>query len=473
MKGYSSPLVERYTSAEMIGIFSKEHKYRTWRDLWISLAKAQKRLGLEITDAQIAAMEKARDRIDFDKVAEHEKLTRHEVIAHIHHFGEVAPEAKGIIHLGATSAYVMDNTDLVQLREGLQLVLDWLVNVLDALRAAATEQREVPQVAYTHFQPAQITTVGKRIAMWMQDLVLDARELEAVYGEIRFLGSKGAVGTQASFMDLLHDDEKVRQLDEMVAKDFGFDASFRVTGQTYPRKIDARALGVLGSIAQSCHKAGSDLRLLQHLGEVSEPFGKAQVGSSAMPYKRNPMRAERMCSLSRLVLSLHPTAVMTASTQWLERSLDDSAAKRIAVPEAFFATDAILQIYLDIARGLQVSREAIGATIARHFPFIATERILVEAARLGGDRQALHERIRKHSLEAYEAVERGGKNDLLERLRNDEALSDAIRAKPDLLEPASYVGRAPEQVMEFIREEVEPLLKKNERCLGRRSGLRV
>jgi adenylosuccinate lyase len=471
---YVSPFAERYASVEMLDIFSKERKYRTWRDLWISLAKAEKKLGLEISDEQIRQMEQARDRIDFDKAAAWEKRLRHEVMAHIRHFGEVAPKAAGILHLGATSAFVMDNTDLIQMRDALRLIRRTLINVVEALARRARETRSIPQVAYTHFQPAQITTVGKRICLWLQDLVLDHEELMQVEEGLRFLGSKGAVGTQASFVDLFDGDEaRAARVDALVAKDFGFDRCYPVTGQTYSRKVDARVLAALSSIAQSAHKAGTDLRLLQHLGEMSEPFEEEQVGSSAMPYKRNPMRAERMCSLARVAMSHHATAAMTASTQWLERTLDDSAAKRIAVPEAFFAADAALHIWLDIARGLAVHRERIAANVAEHFPFIATERLLMEGVKAGGDRQELHEAIRRHALEAHEAMRGGRKNDLLERLRKVGKLGEAIRARPKVLDPSSYVGRAPAQVAEFLRDEVDPLLKKGKKWLGAKSGLRV
>ncbi len=471
---YTSPFAERYTSAEMLDIFSKERKYRLWRELWISLARAEQKLGLKISDEQIREMERARDKIDFDKVAEWEKRLRHEVMAHIKHFGEVAPKAAGILHLGATSAFVMDNTDLLQMRDGLRHVRKLLLNVIEALAKVARETRSIPQVAYTHFQPAQITTVGKRVSLWIQDLVLDFDELEHALGGLRFLGSKGAVGTQASFVDLFDgDDAKAKRVDELVAKDFGFDRCYAVTGQTYTRKVDARVLAALSSVAQSAHKAGTDLRLLQHLGELSEPFEEEQVGSSAMPYKRNPMRAERMCSLARVAMSLHSTAEMTAATQWLERTLDDSAAKRIAVPEAFFAIDAALGIYLNIARGLQIHRDQIAANVSRHFPFIATERLLMEAVKAGGSRQELHEVIRRHSLKAHEAVREGRENDLLQRLRSEGKLGEVIRAKPEVLNPAGYVGRAPAQVAEFLRAEVDPLLKKGKKWLGARSGLRV
>ncbi|HLG42040.1 MAG TPA: lyase family protein, partial [Planctomycetota bacterium] len=362
----------------MLDIFSKERKYRLWRDLWISLAKAEKKLGLKISDEQIREMESARDKLDFAKVAEWEKRLRHEVMAHIKHFGEVAPKAAGILHLGATSAFVMDNTDLLQMRDGLRHVRKLLLNVIGALAKVARETRSIPQVAYTHFQPAQITTVGKRVSLWIQDLVLDHDELEHVVGGLRFLGSKGAVGTQASFVDLFDgDDAKAKRVDELIAKDFGFDRCYAATGQTYTRKVDARVLAALSSVAQSAHKAGTDLRLLQHLGELSEPFEEEQVGSSAMPYKRNPMRAERMCSLARFAISLLDNFAHTAANQWLERTLDDSANRRLALAEMFLTCDAILNLYLDVAGGLVVHPEVVRANLERELPFLASEHLMM------------------------------------------------------------------------------------------------
>jgi adenylosuccinate lyase len=474
MKDYVSPLVERYASPEMSAIFSPDRRYRTWRRLWVALARAERKLGLKISAEQVRDLEAFRDTVDYARVADWEKRLRHDVMAHLKHYAELAKKAAPILHLGATSMYVVDNADLILMREALDRVILLLVNVIDALKKACLEHRRLAIVGYTHYQPAQLTTLGKRLSLWLSDLVVDLREAESVRGEIRFLGSRGAVGTQASYLELFDGDEsKARRLDELIAAEFGFEETFGVTGQTYSRKIDARTTGALASIAQSAHKAGMDLRLMQNLMEVAEPFGSDQVGSSAMPYKQNPMQAERMGSLARLVISLQANQAHTAATQWLERTLDDSAGKRIAIPEAFLATDGILNLYLSIVSGLQVRKQVIESNVRTHFPFIATENILMHAARSGGDRQALHEAIRAHSLKAWEEIVQGRENDLIERLKSVPALKRALEARPALLEVDRYVGRAPAQVEEFVRREVEPILKRYRKCLGVKPAVRV
>lgn len=474
MKTYVSPLVERYASEEMSYLFSADKRYRTWRALWIALAKAEKKLGLKITDAQIADMEKHRDEIDYARVADWEKRVRHDVMAHIKHFGEVATQAAPIIHLGATSMFVVDNADLIIMRDAVDRILRMLANVVDALRALCLKYKDVPVVGYTHYQPAQLTTLGKRLSLWLADLASDVAELENVRAQICFLGSKGAVGTQASYIELFDGDEsKVKKLDEMIAKEFGFADLFVVTGQTYSRKLDARVMSALGSIAISAHKAGTDLRLMQNLTEVAEPFGAEQVGSSAMPYKQNPMQAERMCSLSRLVLSMFQSMAQTAAVQWLERTLDDSAIKRIAVSEAFLAADGVLELYLNIARGLQVRSNVIEANVRKHFPFIATENIMMHAVRLGGNRQELHEAIRSHAVKAYEQIQQGRDNDLISRLKTVPALKKAMDDRPELLNVDGYIGRAPAQVDEFVRKDVAPIVKRYKKWLGLKPSVRV
>lgn len=464
---YTSPFAERYSSREMLYNFSPDKRYRTWRRLWIALADEERRLGLPITEDQVRELQAHADDIDYAAVRRYEEKLRHDVMAHIRAWGDQCPKARGIIHLGATSMYVVDNTDLILIRDAYAILERELVNVIAALAEFAERHADVPTVAFTHFQPAQFTTVGKRACLWIHDLLMDLDELSERRRSLRFLGVKGTTGTQASFLALFDgDEEKVRRLDQAVTKAMGFERSYTVTGQTYSRKVDAQAHAALAGIAMSAHKFANDLRLLQHLGEIQEPFEAEQVGSSAMAYKRNPMRSERMTSLARLVLTLYENAAFTAASQWFERTLDDSAGKRIALPEAFLAADAVLQLYLDLAPRLVVDRAAIAAHVERELPAIATENILMEAVKAGGDRQELHERIRRHTLE-------GKGSDLLERLKRDEAFRAVRDRLPDLLRPEQYVGRAPSQVREFLAEEVKPRLEAHREALGLRSEVRV
>jgi adenylosuccinate lyase len=464
---YTSPFAERYSSREMLYNFSPDKRYRTWRRLWIALAEEERRLGLPITEEQIRELREHAEDIDYAAVRRYEEKLRHDVMAHIRAWGDQCPKARGIVHLGATSMYVVDNTDLILIRDAYAILEREIVNVVAALAEFAERHADVPTVAFTHFQPAQFTTVGKRACLWIYDLLLDLDELAERRRSLRFLGVKGTTGTQASFLALFDGDEaKVRALDEAVTRAMGFERSYTATGQTYSRKVDAQAHAALAGIAMSAHKFANDLRLLQHLGEVQEPFESEQVGSSAMAYKRNPMRSERMTSLARLVVALYENAAFTAASQWFERTLDDSAGKRIALPEAFLAADAVLQLYLDLAPRLVVDRAAIAAHVERELPAIATENILMEAVKAGGDRQELHERIRRHTLE-------GKGKDLLDRLKKDEAFRAVRDRLPELLRPEQYVGRAPSQVREFLAEEVRPRLAARREMLGLRSEVRV
>jgi adenylosuccinate lyase len=457
---YADPFVERWQSREMAAIFSDDFKFRTWRRLWVALARAEQALGLPITDEQIAELEAHVDEINYDVADAKERELRHDVMAHIAAYGAQCPEAKGIIHLGATSVFVGDNTDLIQMREGLKLIRARLAQCMRILAGFADQHKALPALAFTHFQPAQPTTVGKRACLWLQDLVLDYREVDRRLDELPFRGVKGTTGTQASFLRLFDSDhKKVDQLDAMVAKAMGFSSSLPVTGQTYTRKIDTQVLAALAGIGESAHKMTNDVRLLCHLREVEEPFEKTQVGSSAMAYKRNPMRSERAASLSRYLMSLVANAQQTAATQWLERTLDDSANRRITIPHAFLAADAVLKLVANIADGLVVRPEVIRARLEAELPFIATEAVLMEAVKRGGDRQVLHARIREHSIKAAERIKAGKPSDLLERLARDKELFGLDRADLDrLMQPALHVGRAPEQVAQFLRETVEPLL---------------
>jgi adenylosuccinate lyase len=450
---YASPFAERYSSKEMLRLFSPDAKFRTWRRLWIALAEAQRALGLPITEAQIRELKRRADDVDYRAARRYEARLKHDVMAHIHAYGDQCPKARGILHLGATSAYVVDNTDLILLREAYDLVERELVAVIRVLSDFARRTAGLPTVAFTHFQPAQFTTVGKRACLWIQELLLDLDELAERRRSLRFLGAKGTTGTQASFLELFEGDErKVRELDRRVARAMGFERSYAVSGQTYSRKVDAQAQATLSGIAQSAHKFANDLRLLQHLRELMEPFGAHQVGSSAMAYKRNPMKCERMTSLARLVISLQTNAALTAASQWFERTLDDSAGKRIALPEAFLAVDAILRLYLEVASGLFVNEEAIAAHVRRELPDIASENLMMAAVKAGGDRQALHETIRRHKMSSQ-----GG--DLLERLKNDEAFR-SVRPRMDrLARPERYTGRSRSQTAEFLRDEVAPRLR--------------
>jgi adenylosuccinate lyase len=441
-------------------IFSPDHKFRTWRKLWIALAESEKDLGLPITDEQIEELKKFQDNINYDVAKREEKIVRHDVMAHVHAYGEQCPKAKGIIHLGATSCYVGDNTDLLIMREALILVRKRLLRVMDGLASFSDEYKAMPQLGFTHFQPAQLVTVGKRATLWLQDLLFDLEELNAVIESLRLLGCKGTTGTQASFLSLFQNDhQKVERLDEMIAEKMGFSKTYMVSGQTYSRKIDSRVLNVLSSIAQSAHKFSNDIRLLQHLKEIEEPFEKSQIGSSAMAYKRNPMRSERIASLARYVLADALNPAMTASEQWFERTLDDSANKRISVPEAFLSIDAILSIYKNIVTGLVVYPRVINKRIMDELPFMATENIMMEASKKGGDRQELHEKIRVHSMAAGAVVKvEGLPNDLLSRIAEDPSFGLDKDFLSKLLDPVLYIGRCPEQVTAFLEKEIYPVL---------------
>jgi adenylosuccinate lyase len=470
---YTSPLVERNASPEMARLFGAQYKFSTWRRLWLELARAQKSLGLKITDEQIEQMAAHLEDIDFEKAAEYEKKSRHDVMAHIHTFAERAPKAAGIIHLGATSCYVGDNADLLIMRQGLEILAGKVATVIDLLGRFAKEYQDMPTLGYTHFQPAQLTTVGKRATLWCYEFVIDLQEIEHRLAEMRFRGVKGTTGTQASFLALFDGDhEKVKKLDEAVAKAFGFEKTAPVTGQTYQRKVDTQVVNTLALVAQSAHKFCNDMRLLANLKEMEEPFEKSQVGSSAMAYKRNPMRCERTTALSRFVLSLASSPAMTASEQWFERTLDDSANRRVVIPEAFLAVDGILQILINVTGGLVVYPKVIAARVAAELPFMATENILMAAVRAGGNRQALHEKIREHSHAAAARVKQEGReNDLLERLKADDAFAEVDLDA--LLEAGRYVGRAPQQVDEFLAEYVEPIRKKYASQLLRNVELNV
>ena len=457
---YDNPLIARYASEEMSKLWSPQRKFSTWRKLWVALAEAEAELGLAVTAEQIAELKAHVDDIDFASAARHEKKLRHDVMAHVHAYGDVCPKARAIIHLGATSCYVTDNTDLLLIREGLTLVRNRLATVIDKLGTFAFETRDLACLGFTHFQPAQPTTVGKRACLWIFDLVQDLEEIEFRLAGLKARGVKGTTGTQASFLELFHGDHaKVRKLDELVSQKMGFADAYSVTGQTYSRKIDAQVLASLSGIAQSSHKAATDLRLLQHLKEIEEPFEAEQIGSSAMPYKRNPMRAERICGLARFVMSLEQSAASTLATQWLERTLDDSANRRLTLPQGFLATDAILILYQNIASGFVVYPQVIARHLRAELPFMASEGIMMAAVEKGGDRQSLHERIRQHSQAAALVVKQhGGENDLLERLKKDDAFTGVDFN--EALKPEKFVGRAPQQVDEFLRETVEPIRKR-------------
>ena len=457
---YQNPLVSRYASSEMVTLFSDDRKFKLWRKLWIALAEAQGELGLEISPNQLAELRSNLDQIDYEKIAAYERKLRHDVMAHVHGYADLCPTARPIIHLGATSCFVTDNADLILLREALGLARDRLVSVIDLLARFAEGHRDIACLGFTHMQPAQPTTVGKRACLWAYDLVLDLEELEHRIERLRFRSTKGTTGTQASFLSLFDGDhKKVEQLEKIVAQKMGFDSTYAVTGQTYPRKVDAQIIDVLGGIAASAHKAATDLRLLQHRKEIEEPFEKSQVGSSAMAYKRNPMRSERICALARFAMGLQTSASQTLATQWMERTLDDSAIRRLVLPQAFLAIDAILKLYQNVTEGLVVYPRVISKRLAEELPFMATEEILMEGVRRGGDRQVLHEKIRSHSQDAARVVkEQGGENDLLHRLSSDDSF-----AKIDfdsLLDASRFVGRAPEQVEAFIAEVIEPVRSK-------------
>ena len=459
---YESPLNSRYASREMQRLFSPDKKFQTWRKLWIALAETQKELGLSITREQIDELKAHADHINYEAASEAEARVRHDVMAHVHAYGLQCPKAKGIIHLGATSCYVGDNTDLMLMAQGLKLIRSRLVSVIRALAGFADTYKNLPTLGFTHFQPAQPVTVGKRASLWLHDLFLDLEDLDYVLGSLKFLGSKGTTGTQASFISLFGGDEnKVIELDRRIARKMGFSDVYPVSGQTYSRKIDSRVLSVLSGIAQSAHKFSNDLRLLQNLKEIEEPFEKNQIGSSAMAYKRNPMRSERMASLARYVITTAENPALTAATQWFERTLDDSANKRIAVPETFLATDAILLLYQNITSGLVVYPKVIESRLRAELPFMATENIMMEAVKKGGDRQDLHEKIRQHSQAAAQRVkEQGLDNDLLSRIAADPAFGLNLEDLDKLLDSQLYIGLAPRQVEHFLNEIIHPLLDK-------------
>ena len=457
---YISPFSTRYASDEMQYIFSDDNKFRTWRRLWIALAKAEQKQGLAITDEQIAELEAHKDDINYEDAIAREKLVRHDVMSHVYAYGLQCPKAKGIIHLGATSCYVGDNTDVIIMREGLQLVRKKVIGVLANLAKFADEYKTMPCLAYTHCQPAQLTTVGKRATLWMNELLMDLGEVEYRIENLRMLGSKGTTGTQASFMELFDGDEsKVKELEKRIADDFGFAGVVPVSGQTYSRKIDAQTLATLAGIAESASKFATDLRLLQHLKEVEEPFEKNQIGSSAMPYKRNPMRSERICALARYVITDSLNPAFTSATQWFERTLDDSANKRISVPEAFLAVDAILGIMINVVSGLVVYPKVIEAHVMNELPFMATENIMMDAVKRGGNRQELHERIREHSMAAGKRIkEEGLENDMVDRIAGDPMFGMTREQILEHLDPSAYIGRCPSQVDEFLSECVRPAI---------------
>ncbi len=465
---YTSPLSERYASKEMQYIFSPDKKFRTWRKLWIALAETEKELGLDITDEQIEELKAHADDINYDVAKEREKVVRHDVMSHVYAYGKQCPKAKGIIHLGATSCYVGDNTDIILMSEALEIVRKKLVNVIAELAKFADEHKNLPTLAFTHFQPAQPTTVGKRATLWMQEFMMDLEDLEYVKGSLKLLGSKGTTGTQASFLELFDgDQETIDKIDPMIAKKMGFETCYPVSGQTYSRKVDTRVVNVLAGIAASAHKMSNDIRLLQHLKEIEEPFEKTQIGSSAMAYKRNPMRSERIASLSRYVMVDAMNPAITSATQWFERTLDDSANKRLSVPEGFLAIDGILDLCLNVVDGLVVYPKVIEKRLMSELPFMATENIMMDAVKAGGDRQELHERIRELSMEAGRNVkEKGLDNNLLELIAADPAFNLSLEELQKTMDPAKYVGRAPVQVEAYLNNVVNPMLEANKEILG-------
>lgn len=472
---YENPLIKRYTSKEMSHIFSPDKKFTTWRELWIALAEAEKELGLDITEEQIDELKAHREDINYEVAEAREKEVRHDVMSHVYAYGVQCPKAKGIIHLGATSAYVGDNTDVIQMKEGLILIRHKLADLLSRIAAFALKYKDLPTLGFTHFQPAQLTTVGKRATLWMQDFYFDYQDVCAQIDALMLLGVKGTTGTQASFLDLFDGDhEKVKKLDQLVVEKMGFAKSVPVSGQTYSRKTDYRVLSILAGIAESAHKMTNDIRLLQHLKEVEEPFEKKQIGSSAMAYKRNPMRSERIASLSRYVISNTMSAAMTASTQWFERTLDDSANRRLILPESFMAIDAILDIATNVCSGLVVYPEVIRSHVMAEIPFMATENIIMESVKKGGDRQELHEEIRQHSMEAGRQVKEFGRpNDLLERIAGDAMFGLSLEDVKQLMEPSDYIGRSAQQTEEFVEEYIRPVLEENKEFLGHDAELIV
>ena len=456
---YESPLASRYASEYMLKLFSSDTRYQTWRRLWVSLAKAERNLGLPVTKAQVDELSAHITDIDYECVSQREKEVRHDVMAHVYAYGQVAPAAAGIIHLGATSCYVTDNADLVIYRDALTYLRSELLGVLANLSEFAEKYKELPTLGYTHYQPAQLVTVGKRATLWMQDFLSDLKEIDFAIENIKFLGCRGTTGTEASFVDLFEGDtKKIDEMNHMIATDFGFDECFDVAGQTYPRKVDSRILNALSSVAQSCYRMANDIRLLQHDRQVEEPFEKNQIGSSAMAYKRNPMRSERICSLARYLMADAMNAPMTASTQWLERTLDDSANRRISLPEGFLCCDAILRLAQNVTNGLHVNEKIIEKTVKEYLPFIATENLMMEAVKHGGDRQEIHEIIRRCSMEATAKMKNGEECDLLTRLAAEKKFGLTEAEMTKLLNPSLYIGRCPEQVSAFVNK-IRPLLQ--------------
>ncbi|MCI9269612.1 MAG: adenylosuccinate lyase [Dorea sp.] len=472
---YVSPLSERYASKEMQYIFSPDMKFCTWRRLWIALAETERELGLDITEEQIEELKEHAEDINYDVAKEREKIVRHDVMSHVYAYGVQCPKAKGIIHLGATSCYVGDNTDVIVMAEALKLVKTKLVNVIAELAGFADKYKDQPTLAFTHFQPAQPTTVGKRATLWMQEFAMDLEDLEYVIGTLKLLGSKGTTGTQASFLELFDgDQETIDKIDPMIAKKMGFEACYPVSGQTYSRKVDTRVLNVLAGIAASAHKFSNDIRLLQHLKEVEEPFEKSQIGSSAMAYKRNPMRSERIASLARYVMIDALNPAITSATQWFERTLDDSANKRLSIPEGFLAIDGILDLCLNVVDGLVVYPKVIEKRLMAELPFMATENIMMDAVKAGGDRQELHERIRELSMEAGQHVKAEGlDNNLLELIAADPVFHLTLEELKETMDPAKYTGRAALQTAQYLENVIRPLLKKNESLLGVKAEIHV
>ncbi|MEF2820678.1 MAG: adenylosuccinate lyase [Clostridium sp.] len=472
---YNSPLNSRYASKEMSFIFSDDMKFSTWRKLWVALAEGERSLGINITEEQINELKANINNINYDEARKREKEVRHDVMSHVYAYGLQCPNAKGIIHLGATSCYVGDNTDIIIMRDALLLIKKKLITVLNHLSNFAMKYKDMPTLGFTHFQPAQLTTVGKRATLWMQDLVIDIENIDFVLAKLKLRGVKGTTGTQASFMNLFEgDEEKIKSLDTYVAEKMGFEKSYGVTGQTYPRKIDSIILNTLSEVAQSAYKFSNDLRLLQSIKEIEEPFEKNQIGSSAMAYKRNPMRSERMSSLARTVIVNALNPAITAATQWFERTLDDSANKRISVPEAFLALDGVLNLYINIAESMVVYDKVIAKHVNEELPFMATENIMMECTKRGCDRQELHERIREHSMAAAKRVKGEGlSNDLIERIMADDYFKLTKEEILDIIDPLKFIGRAPSQVVEFIDEYVTPIINENKDALEIKSEINV
>ena len=472
---YENPLITRYASREMSENFSDEKRFKLWRKLWIALAESEMELGLNINKSQIDEMKKYADDINFDVAAKYEREVRHDVMAHVHAFGDQAKSAMPIIHLGATSCFVDCNSELIIMYDALKIIKNKLVNVMDKLRAFALKYKDMPTLGFTHLQPAQLTTVGKRATLWLQDLEMDYNDLENLFSQFRLRGVKGTTGTQASFMELFDGDEsKVKELEKRVVAKMGFDKVYGVTGQTYPRKFDYNVLCVLSQIAQSAYKFSNDIRILQNMKEIEEPFEKSQIGSSAMAYKRNPMRSERMGSLARYVISLPMNSAITAGTQWFERTLDDSANRRIVNAQAFLALDGILNIYMNVSENLVVYDKVIAKHIAAELPFMATENIMMECVKAGGNRQELHERIRVLSMEAGRNVkERGGDNNLIDLIKNDDMFAAVKDRLDEILDAKKFIGRAPSQVVEFISNEIDPILAENKAVLGAKGDVMV